>query len=162
MIRQAMMSVSVVILLQQPMGAQAVADSLVIRVEGRPQVVLHAAELRALPRDTLRSTMHHGEGLFRGPSIKDVFKLAGVSLDSVRGPRLAHYALFEASDGYRVVMGLSELSEDISGRHILLANEVDGNPLPPKAGPWQLVVPGDGHAARWIRQVVTISVRAAP
>jgi len=162
MIRRVLTGLVLLVLAQSPVLAQAKTDSLIIRVEGRPLLVLHAADLRALARDTLRSTMHHGEGLFRGPSIKDLFKLAGVALDSVRGPQLVLYALFEASDGYRVVMGLSELSEDISGRHILLADEVDGKPLPANAAPFQLVVPGDGHPTRWIRQVVSISVRAAP
>jgi len=148
--------------LQSPLVAQSANDSLVIRVEGRAPLVLRAAELRALPRDSIRGTMKHGEGLFRGPSVKDVFKLAGIALDSIRGPKLAQYALFEASDGYRVVLGLSELSEDISARRMLIADEVDGKPLPGTAGPWQLIVAGDSHPTRWIHSLVSISVRKAP
>ncbi|MEP7345916.1 MAG: molybdopterin-dependent oxidoreductase [Gemmatimonadaceae bacterium] len=144
------------------LAAQATGDSLIVRVEGRPPRIVHAADLRALPRDTVRSTMRHGEGLFRGPLLEDVLRLAGVALDSVRGPKLADYAVFEASDGYRVVFGLSELADDISGRRMLLADELDGKPLPPSEAPWRLVVPGDLHATRWVRQVITVTVRHAP
>lgn len=143
-------------------GAQATNDSLVIRVEGRAPVVLRAADLRSLPRDSVRSAMLHGEGVFRGPSLREVFNLAGIAVDSVHGPRLGQYALFEAKDRYRVVMGMTDLSEALTGRRMLLADEVDGKPLEAKAAPWQLVVPGDVRATRWVRQVVRISVVQAP
>ena len=145
-----------------PVSAQVAVDSLVIRVEGQTPRVFRAAELRALPHDTLRSTMPHGEGFFRGARFMDVLRLAGIPMDSVRGPMLSDFVVVEAADGYRVVFGLSELAEDISGRHMLLADEMDGHSLPSFNGPWQLIVPGDRRATRWIRQVISVTIRRAP
>ena len=162
MIRCLFALLSLLITFQPTLGAQTGGDSLIVRVEGRAPRVLRAADLGALPRDTLRSVMHHGEGLFRGPLLRDVLRIAGVPLDSVRGPKLADYAVFEAADGYRVVFGLSELADEISGRRMLLADEMDGKPLPPSDGPWRLIVPGDLHPTRWIRQVIAVTVHRAP
>jgi DMSO/TMAO reductase YedYZ molybdopterin-dependent catalytic subunit len=162
MIRHLIAALSLLITFQVPLAGQESGDSLVVRVEGRPVRVLHSADLRALPRDTVRSTLRHGGGFFRGPLLKDVLRTAGVAMDSVRGPRLADYVVFEASDGYRVVFGLSELADEISGRRMLLADEKDGEPLPPSIGPWQLIVPGDHYAARWIHSVTTVTIRRAP
>ena len=162
MMRRLLALLVVPVAFQTPCAAQTTGDSLIVRIEGRANRVLRAADLRTLSRDTLRSNLHHGESFFRRPSLKDVLRVAGVPMDSVRGPTLADYAVFEARDGYRVLFGLSELADDISGRRMLLADEMDGKPLTAFEGPWRLVVPGDLHAARWIRQVTSITIRHAP
>jgi DMSO/TMAO reductase YedYZ molybdopterin-dependent catalytic subunit len=145
------------------LAAQQVGpDSIVVAGDGIARRVLHAAELRALPRDSVVTTVHHGSGTFRGVTLHDVLRIAGVPIDSLRGPRLADYLVVEASDGYRVAFGLAELAEDISGRRVLLVDEHDGRPLPAGEGVWRLVVPGDPRASRWVRQVTALILRHAP
>ena len=41
---------------------------------------------------------------------------------------------------------------------ILLADRVDGKPLPASEAPWRLIIPGDQRPARSARQVVTVRV----
>jgi len=51
-------------------------------------------------------------------------------------------------DGYAVVYAPADFDDAFSGRTILLAEEVDGQPLPAKSAPFQLVAPGeDGRVA---------------
>jgi hypothetical protein len=42
---------------------------------------------------------------------------------------------------------------------ILLADTKDGQPLPPREGPFRIVVPGEKRPARWVRQVTALEVR---
>jgi hypothetical protein len=61
---------------------------------------------------------------------------------------------------YRIVLALSDLDPSLGGRRILLADRVDGKPLPAEEAPWRLIIPGDLRPARSARQVVTIRVIA--
>ncbi len=45
---------------------------------------------------------------------------------------------------------------------MILADSVDGRPLPAAEGPYRLVVPGDRRPDRSVRQVVAIAVGSAP
>jgi hypothetical protein len=68
-------------------------------------------------------------------------------------------ALVDGSDGYRAVFALAELSPDFTDHVILLADTKDGQPLSPREGPYRLVVPGEKHPTRWVRQVIAVEVR---
>jgi hypothetical protein len=45
---------------------------------------------------------------------------------------------------------------------VLLVDRMDGQILPPDDGPWRLLVPGEVHPTRWVRQVVSIRVGTVP
>ena len=63
-----------------------------------------------------------------------------------------------AKDGYVAVLGLGEVEPSIRDEQILVADQQDGKPLDAKAGPLQLIVPGDKRPARWIRMLTRIEV----
>jgi DMSO/TMAO reductase YedYZ molybdopterin-dependent catalytic subunit len=144
-----------------PLGAQVTRD-IVVEAAG-VTAVLTAADLAALPSDTLRTRTHDGpEQVFIGPRLSAVLTRAGARLDSLRGRALAQYVLVEARDGYRVVLGVVELASDFTPRRIILAHSADGQPIGEGEGPWRLVVEGELRAARWVRQVSAIRLRDAP
>ncbi len=84
-----------------------------------------------------------------------------MSLAGLRVADLARHMVVEARDGYRVAFGLADFAPDLGGSEALLAVRVDGSPLSDEDGPVRLVVSGDGRAARWVRQVVRVSVLPA-
>jgi hypothetical protein len=45
---------------------------------------------------------------------------------------------------------------------ILIADRLAGSPLDDKHGPFQMIVPEDDRATRWVKMVTKISVRRAP
>jgi DMSO/TMAO reductase YedYZ molybdopterin-dependent catalytic subunit len=55
-------------------------------------------------------------------------------------------------------LALAEFDPGFSDRSIILADQQDGQSLPDNAAPFRVVVPGDSHRARWIRQVKSIEV----
>jgi hypothetical protein len=87
--------------------------------------------------------------------------VAAHATDSLRSRSLALRVVVEATDGYRIVLGLAELDPTLGGRRAVLADQVDGQPLA-AAAPFRLLIAGDQRPPRWARQVITLRVRAEP
>jgi hypothetical protein len=138
----------------------------VLRVggEGARPLTLHDADFAHLPRTVVR--VHEPAGTvatYAGVLLRDILASAGVPLgEQLRGDRLALYVVVEAADGYRVVFALPELDAAFTDRVVLLADRRDEPPLPAAEGLLRLVVPAEQRRARWVRQVVALSVRRAP
>ena len=147
--------------LTTPAAAQA-GDSLLIETP-ESRLVVHAAEWAALPHDTMRVAFHDQPSqLYAGVPLPALLQLVGVRTDSLRGRALALRIVLEAADGYRVVLALSDLDPTLGGRRVILADRVDGQPLPPKEAPFRLLIAGDQRPSRWARQITTLRVRAEP
>jgi hypothetical protein len=69
--------------------------------------------------------------------------------------------IVKAGDGYEVLFSLAEVDAEFSGRTILVADSVDGAPLPQGVGPFRLVIPDEKRPARWIRELKSIEIRFA-
>lgn len=122
-----------------------------------------ATTLRAMPRDTMSMTFHdQAPVLYQGISLAAILKSVGVRIDSLPGPALATRIVTESSDGYRVVLALADVDPSLGGRRILLADRMDGKPLPANEGPWRLLVGGDRRPARSARQVLRIRIASEP
>lgn len=149
---------SLLLLAAPPPGAAPAPDSLLIDVAGRT-TVLRAPDFAALPHDTVRARFHDGPTLtYTGVPLVSLLRLAGVPIDSLHGPQLVRRLLVEAADGYRALFSLVELAPGLGDRVVIVADRLDGRPLPATEGPWRLLVPGDGGHARWVRQVVALRI----
>jgi hypothetical protein len=124
-------------------------------------VVLSADDLGRLPHLQLTALdPHEGkEHLYSGVAVRDLLLLADAPLgEKLRGQALRMAVLFRARDGYATLFALADFDPAFSGRTLLLADAVDGKPLPSNAGPLRLIVPGDKRAARWARMVNAIEI----
>ncbi len=146
-----------------PAVAQAVAGPSASPLPG-VSVVLAPDSLRDLPRRTVTVTDEHGtSATYAGADVEAVLARAGATAGSaMRGPALAQYVVVRGADGYRAVFALAELDPGFTDRVVLLADRRDGQPLPARLGPYQVVVPGEKRNARWVRNVVEIDIRSAP
>jgi DMSO/TMAO reductase YedYZ molybdopterin-dependent catalytic subunit len=126
---------------------------------------IDAAELRKLPRAETRTPDPHNPGkeiVYSGTPLIEVLKAGGLRLDSGENgfrETVTIAVLVDGSDGYRAVFALAELSPDFTDHVILLADTKDGQPLPPREGPFRIVVPGEKRPARWVRQVTVVEAR---
>lgn len=112
--------------------------------------------LSALKATTAKDTA------FDGIELGEVLKLAGVKLgEALLGKNLALFLVVEASDGYRAVFAVPEIDQAFTDRIIILADQRDGKPLAEKEGPLRIVVPDEKREARWVRQVVALTIRRA-
>ena len=70
--------------------------------------------------------------------------------------------LVSARDGQRVVYALAEFEPTLGNRKVLLVDRCDGKPLDENDGPLRLIAPEESDPSRWVRQVQSITVVAAP
>lgn len=124
-------------------------------------------EFAKLPGANVRDKVPHSdqEAVYAGVSLHEILRAAGVPFEDPASPAKAPaalrsaYVMLEAADGYQVVFSIPEVLPRLGGREVLLANRMNGEPLPAKAAPYQLIVPGAEGFDRWIRQVTRILVQ---
>jgi len=143
--------------------AQALANSPRLKIMGGAAgpLELSAADLKGMPRTTLKTVNPHSQKqeVYEGVAIGQLLRRAGVpDGENLRGPAMSTYVLAEASDGYRVVFSLAELDPGILDSEVIVADTLDGAPLDEKHGPFQLVVPHDKRAARWVRMLRSLTI----
>jgi len=126
-------------------------------------IKLSADDLAKLPHRSVQAKDHDGKDTaFEGIELSEVLKLAGVKFgEQLRGKELALFLVVDAADGYHAVFALPELDHAFTDRIILLADRRDGKPLGEKEGPLRIVVPDEKRQARWVRQVISLTIRRA-
>ena len=99
---------------------------------------------------------------YTGVPVLDILNSAGVTTGKqLRGENLTKYVMVKCADGYEVLFSLAELDTAFTNKIIILANELEGKPLPAGKGPFRLVVPGEGRPARSCFQVIELVIRFA-
>lgn len=146
-------------------GQPAAAQQASVTVGGEviTPLTLTAADLSAMPRSTAVAKDKQGvPHTFSGVSLADIFKKAGVTAGrDLRGENLAKYVLVTCADNYQIVFSLAELDSSFTDRVVILADQVEGKPLPAGTGPFRIVVPGEKKPARNCFQVVSIDIKFA-
>lgn len=156
----AAMSVAVALIAHAQTPATTSIPATVQVETGGSSRTLSEPDLLGLPQESVTGHLPNGTAqTYSGPRLDAVLKLAGASLESLRGRALAQYVIVEARDNYRVAFAVAELSSEFTTRRIILAHTVDGHSLDPDAGPWRVVVENELRPARWVRQVAAIRLR---
>ena len=126
-------------------------------------IPLDADVLAALPRETVTATAHdktlHCEGIPLAALLRATEALPAQPLS---GQALSRYVLVTARDGYRVLYSLAELETSVGNHAVFLVDRCEGGPLDVEDGPLRLIAPQESRSARWVRQVQSITVVAAP
>jgi DMSO/TMAO reductase YedYZ molybdopterin-dependent catalytic subunit len=129
---------------------------------GKP-ASLTAKDWAKLPRGKVEVKGPDGKAVvYQGVALAEVLRAGGLSFDKHPRERAAAYLLVEGADGYRAVVALAEVDPKLTDKVVLLADQVDGKPLPDRDGPYRLVVPGDRLPVRWVRQVASVGVHRHP
>jgi DMSO/TMAO reductase YedYZ molybdopterin-dependent catalytic subunit len=119
------------------------------------------SDMQLLPRRAVQAKDHDGKAVsFEGITLSDILVLAGVPTGE-HAKTLDMYLVVEASDGYRVAFSLPELNSTLTDKVVIVADSRDGKPLTATEGPLRLVVPDEKRQARWVRQVITITIKKA-
>ncbi len=126
---------------------------------------LTVADLKAMPRKTLRVDNAHSKKMevYEGVLVQDLLQKAGVPQgEELRGKAMATYVLVEAADDYRVLFSLAEFNSSFMDSDIIVADTLDGAPIPGALGPFRLVAPHEKRPARWVEMVKSLTVVRAP
>ena len=143
--------------------AQTATPNATLRITGAVNTSLNLSvgDLKSLPRKTLSVVNPHNKKTeaYEGVPLEELLHKAGVPHgEQLRGPAMAMYVIAEAEDGYRVAFSLAELDSGILDSEIIVADTMDGSPLPPKEGPFRIVAPHEKRPARWVRMLKSITV----
>ena len=137
-------------------------NDIILTVKGHVtrDLALSRADLSHFPRANIRAKDEVGrESLFECVLLVEILRTAGVKFGKeLRGKSLAEYLLVETEDGYRVVFALPELDPTFRDTEILLADRRDGKPLEGSDGRLRLIIPHEKRYARWVRQIVAVSI----
>jgi len=126
-------------------------------------VPLDPAARASLTRHKVEASAHGNTLRCEGVSLAALLQASGAMPDApLRGAHLDRYVLVTARDGYRAVFSLGELDATLGNRGVYLVDRCDDAPLDADSGPLRLVVPDDTRPARGVREVMRITVIAAP
>ena len=146
------------------MKAQTVLNDAGVKVEGgsnTPFIITHDV-LKTFPRAVVNRKDKDGNNhLYTGAALSDILAKAGTTLGKeLKGTNLTKCLLVEAADGYQVSFAFAELDKAFTDRIIILADEMDGKPLPVADGPYRVVVEGEKKPARCIKQVTGMFIKS--
>jgi DMSO/TMAO reductase YedYZ molybdopterin-dependent catalytic subunit len=133
--------------------------TLVIAGDVAKPATLTPADLKALPRKTVKLEEDGRPVTYEGVLVGELLKRAGAaSGNDLRGSAAAAYVVASANDGYQAVFSVAELDPAFTGSEIIVADTVDGKPLFDYQGPLRIVAPRDTRGARSVRMLEKIEV----
>ena len=137
----------------------------VVLADGRAREFTRA-ELERLPVESAQARLRDGAPFsIGGVSVTALLRASGLDLAANLGGGqvVGHALVARAADGYRAVFGLAEVDPHF-GHPPLMVNWVnaDGTALPARVGPLQLITTGESRPGRWVRQLISLEVKALP
>lgn len=139
--------------------AAARTNTIVVTVDAAKPLTLTPADIRALPRTTVKMEEDGRTIVYEGVLVGELLKRAGAaSGPDMRGNAMTSYVVASANDGYQVVFSLAELDPGFTSNDIIVADTVDGKPLFEYQGPFRIVAPKDKRGARSIRMLERLEV----
>ena len=151
--------------LRQPKLAIAELGPATIQVTGLSgsTAMLTAGDLYRMAQQTVKTTDHGTAVTFEGVLLSDVFARVRTPTGETFNKTVAsYYVIVEAADGYKVVLSWAEIDPTFTDRKVYVVTKRDGKLLSDKDGPFELIVPGERRASRWVRQVKTLKVEPLP
>jgi tungstate transport system substrate-binding protein len=123
-------------------------------------VELTNSQWSALPRQTLKAKDKNGRQFeYSGVRLDTILKAAGVPLGQPGHREITDmYVTAEGADGYKVLFALAEIDSNFENHLVLVADRRDGRPLDSAHGPLCIVAPADADFARWVHQLVSLSI----
>jgi hypothetical protein len=135
------------------------APALTIGGDIAQPLSLTPADLKSMPRTRVEHKDKDRTRIYEGVLVSELLRKAGVALgEQLRGRDLASYVLASARDGYQVVFSLAELDPAFIANDVIVADTVDGAPIPPDIGPLRIVAPRESRGARSIRLLQRLDV----
>ncbi len=134
-----------------PQGAPTVA----IQGQVAHPRILALPDLSALPRVTVTLTHDKQHTSYTGALLWPLLDAAAPTELPGDRTHVRHTVLAHGRDGYAAALAIGELDPNLEGKQVLVAYEQDGHPL----ATLRLVVPGEAHPARSVKDLVAIEVR---
>ena len=133
------------------------AKSLSVKLDGRIKtpVSLSLDQLKAMPSVTVTvNYAEQGKSNWTGVSLMALIDKAVPLQPDGNGAYLQHLIVARGTDNYAAGIAIGEIDAKFEGKQAIIAYEKDGKPL----DSLRLIVPGDAHAGRGVRDLAEITV----
>ena len=127
-----------------------------------PSVALSLSQFAVLPHTTVTVKNGHTDTqeVYSGVRLADLLTKVGAPIgNELHGKAMTSCVRASASDGYAVVFSLSEIDPEFHPGEIIVADQMNGQPLDAKSGPFRIVASEDKRPARWVRNLTTLELR---
>jgi DMSO/TMAO reductase YedYZ molybdopterin-dependent catalytic subunit len=164
-----MVRIASVVLILSVLPLAAADSALVVTgVTGKdgvemPALNLSLDDVAKMPhvKVTVKDARH--TNVYEGVTVYEILKRAGQPFGNLmRNAQLVRFAIFRAHDGYRALFALPEFDPGFTSARALVADKMDGKPIPSNRGPLRLVIPGEKDGARGVYMLERIEVQSAP
>ena len=128
------------------------------------QSVVTSDAIRAMPHQTVTviNGHTHASETYSGVPLATLIEQVGAPTGKdVHGKALSEYIVATGSDGYKAVIALAEAEPDFHPGQVLVADQLAGQPLDSKEGPFKLIVSEDKHPARSVHNLVKLELKQA-
>lgn len=115
-------------------------------------------DLAQLPSASVTITVQGHDaasGAWKGVPVMTLIEKAGTVEDQGHGAYLQHVIIARGTDGYGVAIAIGEIEPKFEGKQAIIAYQKDGVPLTSL----RLIIPGDIHAGRDVRDVAELTLR---
>ena len=127
----------------------------------KQRLILDAALLQSLPAVTVDVTFETGQGRkpgrYTGILLWALLEKAEPIDEPGKNATLRHTLVITGRDGYAVALALGEIDPHYEGKQVIIAY-LGGEPSASMSS-LRLVVPGDVHGGRSVRDIATIELR---
>ena len=158
-----LLTIEAVVAPDQSASGESITQSSALVLDGKvkhPQR-LSVDALRKFPAERVQVSFQTARGIekssYTGVLLWTLLGEAGGIDDSAKGAELRHTISITGRDGYTVVISTGEIAPDFGGKPAMIAYERDGEELGDKG--LRVVMPGDKHGGRYVRDVVEIEVK---
>lgn len=135
-------------------GTPDLAGAVIEGQVGHPRT-LALSDLLALPHVTITLAHDRQKASYTGALLWTLVSAAAPTELPGDRTRVQHTILARGRDGYAAALAIGELDPNFEGKRVLVAYEQDGKRL----AALRLVVPGEAHPARSVKDLVAIEVR---
>jgi DMSO/TMAO reductase YedYZ molybdopterin-dependent catalytic subunit len=151
------------LLLVTPVLAQEMAPAIPstsLKLDGavKTPATYGVADLAALPSASITLTIQGHDaasGSWKGVPLMALIDKAGTVEEKGHGAYLQHVIIARGTDGYGVAIAIGEIEPKFEGKQAIVAYQKDGAALPSL----RLIIPGDAHAGRDVRDLSELIVR---
>ncbi len=135
------------------------SNVLTLTVGGHSRQI-SSTDLSRMPQEriTVHNTHSDRDETYTGVALSELLRAGGLLFSKeTQATFLRSYLRAEGTDFYFVIYSASEITPDLSNCDVIVATQVNGHDLG-REGRFKLVSTGDKRPARWVRNLLSISL----
>jgi hypothetical protein len=126
-------------------------------------LTLTSEDLAKMPRTTATLASDGGTDTYEGVLLYDILVKAGWQFGHMpAGKGVSMCILATGKDGFQAVFSMGEIDPQLAGEKVIVADKLNGQPLPDRYKPFRIISPQDKKHARSIYSLVTVDVIRLP